>query len=67
MQLEKSTKTFHGVLPSLIQDISHIYQKTARENFDKLMKTVGTIKSTRQVIRNYILSNSSQRMIEVSI
>lgn len=52
-------------MPSLIQDISHFYQKNAREHFEKLMKTVGAIKSTRKVIREYILTNSTSKEVHI--
>ena len=62
--LDKITsRSFQGVTPSLIQDISHVYQKNARDHFEKLMKTVGVIKSIRKVIREYILTNSASKEV----
>jgi len=46
---------------SIIQDISYMYQRECRENYEKLMKTVGSVKALRKTLQEYVLTQSSSK------
>ena len=52
-------KLFHNSTQTIIQDIINVYNSIARENYEKLMKTIGSIKSSRKAIQEYVIANNS--------